>query len=49
MKNVRNDKEIKQIEQIKKNVSKCLEKLGYNGSEILLKDNTYSYNYTTFL
>jgi len=47
--NVRSDNQIKQIEDIKKNVSKCLEKLGYNGSECLLKDNICSNIYTTFL
>ena len=49
--NVRHDNKIEQIEDIKKNVSNCLEKLGYNGDELLFKegDDICINNYTTFL
>ena len=46
--NTRKDKEVYKIDDIKKNVLKCLKNLDYDGTELLLKDYDIS-NYVTYL
>ena len=48
-KNVRENKTIKQIENIKKNVSNCLKIKNYNGSELLFNHDISINNYITYL